>query len=203
MQAVRITSGELVDPAAAGGVRGVKLAGQLAAVWGVGGVVLLCGSAVFRLGPLAWEPIQSGGLSWWHWALYAISIAFNGYAEGYKAFQKAFAPRVVSRAMHLARNPTWLHGLLAPAFCMALFHATRRRMLVSRLVVLAIVLVVIVIRLTPQPWRGIIDAGVVVGLGWGVGAIVVLAVRVLLGHPIASEPELPEPGPATTRVSSA
>jgi len=33
------------------------------------------------------------------------------------------------------------------------------------------------VRRLAQPWRGIIDAGVVVGLAWGVGSVVYYALR--------------------------
>ncbi|MDF1561524.1 MAG: hypothetical protein P1V51_00695 [Deltaproteobacteria bacterium] len=169
------------------------LPGRIAALWGVAGVVLLCTSAIVRLAPLAWEPIRTGELLWWHGLLYALSVVLMAYSEGYKGFQKAFAPRVVSRAAHLARDPRLLHALLAPFFCMALFHAPRRRKIVSWSITTGVILLIVLVRLTPQPWRGIIDAGVVVGLGWGVAAILAFALRTLMGAPPPAAPELPEP----------
>ena len=38
----------------------------------------------------------------------------------------------------------------------------------------------------PQPWRGIVDVGVVIGLGWGALATLALFVAALRGH---QEPE--------------
>jgi hypothetical protein len=164
----------------------------LAAFWGVGGVLLMLGNAVYRLTPIALEPLWAGGLLWWHGALYVGSVAFNGYAEGYKAFQKAFSPRVAARALHLARHPRPLHVVLAPAFCMGLFHATRKRMLTSWIILIAVVGVVIAVRLLAQPWRGIIDAGVVVGLSWGIVATLVYFGRGLAGHALPGSADLPD-----------
>jgi hypothetical protein len=61
--------------------------------------------------------------------------------------------------------------VLAPLFCMGFFHATRQRMLTSWLVTSAIVALVIVVSHAPQPWRGIVDTGVVTGLGLGLASL--------------------------------
>ena len=163
-----------------------------AALWGIFGFVLILSQAIFRLAPLAWEPIASGELEAWHWALYGFSILFNGYSEGYKAFQLQVAPRVVARADHLASHPRLLHVLFAPFFCMALFHASRRRLIVSWLVYIGILIIIIVVRQLPQPWRGIVDAGVVVGLSWGIIAIIVAFVARVRGGELQTSADLPE-----------
>ena len=163
-----------------------------AALWGIFGFVLILGQAIYRLAPLAWQPIADGGLEPWHWGLYGFSILFNGYSEGYKAFQLQVAPRVVARADHLAKNPKLLHVVFAPLFCMAMFHASRRRLIVSWLVYLGIIILIIGVRQLDQPYRGIVDAGVVVGLSWGIIAIVDCFVSRLRGAPLQSSPDLPE-----------
>lgn len=104
-------------------------------------------------------------------------VVLNAYAEGYRAFQLRFSPRVVVRAHHLARNPQPLHVVLAPLYCMALIHATRRARIVAWATLLMIVGFVLTLRLVPQPWRGIVDGGVVIALIWGIAAIVVLFAR--------------------------
>ena len=58
--------------------------------------------------------------------------------------------------------------MLAPVFCMGYIHATRKRKIVSWCVTLGIVMLVLLLRVTPQPWRGIVDAGVVTGLSLGI-----------------------------------
>jgi len=164
---------------------------RIAALWGVLGFCALLGQAVFRLTPLALAPIRAGGLTAWHWTLYGGSILFNGYFEGYRAFQKLTAPRIVVRALHLGEHPRPLHVLLAPFFCTGLFHATRRRVIAMWILYGGLVALIVSVRQLSQPWRGMIDAGVVVGLTWGVVAILVTYIRAMAGHVPAASPELP------------
>jgi hypothetical protein len=170
-----------------------------AALWGVLGFTFVLGQAIGRLAPLALEPIRAGQLETWHWALYALSMAFTGYSEGYRGFQRQASPRIVARALHLARQPRPLHVALAPIFVTGLFHATRRRLIATRILYLGIVVLVIAVRHLDQPWRGMIDAGVVVGLAWGALSILWLYGRAVAGHPPAVSPELPERGAEAER----
>jgi hypothetical protein len=171
-------------------------------IWGVGGVALLFAQAAWRLGALALEPLRSGHLEATHLLAYAASLAFMGYTEGYRTFQRQMAPRVVKRALYLAERPRWLHVLAAPAFCMGLFHATRRRLLTSWSVVALIIVLVSLVRMVPQPWRGIIDAGVVLGLAWGIVAMVAFAVRALNGGALPGSADLPNPSGAEGSVAA-
>ena len=159
--------------------------------WGVLGYTALLGQALYRLVPLALEPVRHGRMTTLHWALYAASILFNGYFEGYRAFQKQAAPRIVVRALHLGEHPRPLHVILAPFFCTGLFHATRRRVIAMWILYGGLVALIVSVRMLAQPWRGMIDAGVVVGLSWGVIAILATYLRALAGHPPAASPELP------------
>ncbi len=164
---------------------------RIAALWGVLGFTALLVQAIVRLTPLALEPLRAGGLAVWHWGLYGASILFNGYFEGYRAFQKQAAPRIVVRALHLGEHPRPLHVILAPFFCTGLFHATRRRVIAMWILYGGLVALIVSVRMLAQPWRGMIDAGVVVGLSWGVIAILATYLRALAGHPPAASPELP------------
>ena len=168
------------------------------AAWGIFGVLLLLGKALHKVIPIALEPLQQGTMTRVQILLYVACILFNAWAEGYRGFQRGFAPRVVARAFHLARNPRPLHVLLAPAYCMSYFHASRRGMIVAWTVSCTIALVVIGVRHVPQPWRGIIDAGVVVGLLWGMVAVLVFFVRAAQGHVPAVKINLPEHAPPAT-----
>jgi hypothetical protein len=103
-----------------------------------------------------------------HWLILLPWVAFNAYAEGYVGFHQKFSPRVVGRALELGRNPTFLRVILAAPYCMGLFAAPRRTLLSSWILVVAIAALVVLVRHVPQPWRGVIDAGVVVGLALGV-----------------------------------
>ena len=115
--------------------------------------------------------LEKSSMSQVHWLALAFSVIYMGYAEGYKGFHLGFAPRVIVRARYLADNPRPLHVLLAPLFCMCYIYATRKRQIVSFALTTMIICFVLIARSIPQPWRGILDAGVVVGLSLGVLSI--------------------------------
>lgn len=163
-----------------------------ATFWGVLGFVALLLQAIYRLAPLAWEPIAGGALGGPEWGLLVVSVVFNGYSEGYKGFHLAAAPRLVRRALCLGPDAPLRHKLLAPLFCMSLFHSTRKRLIVSWSLYLGIVVLIVLVRQLSQPWRGIVDAGVVVGLSLGTASVLWFFGRALGGRPPAVSPELPE-----------
>lgn len=165
-----------------------RTAGALGLLWGLGGVLYVLSEATLRLGAIALEGLSDMPTIYWVPTL--AWVAFNAYAEGYKGFQRAFAPRLVARAERLLRQPTAMRTVLAPMFLMGLVDGTKKRLTVSWILVTAIVGVVTVVRALPQPTRGIIDAGVVVGLGWGIGAILVGLVGWAQGRPNTTDPEL-------------
>lgn len=175
---------------------GRRALGNAAAAWGVLGVAALLLNAIVRLAPVAVDAFAAHRLTAWQWGLALGISAFMAYFEGYRGFQRGFSPRVVARAQHLSRNPRALHALLAPFFCMGLLHASRRRLVTSWVLLVAIVGLVLVFRGVPQPYRGIVDAGVIVGLGWGLVALVGFAWAALAGCPPRVSTELPgvDPG---------
>jgi hypothetical protein len=145
--------------------------------WGLLGVIALIGSAVLRLSPRVFE-LDSYSLSAVQWIVLIVFTPYMAYAEGYRGFHQNFAPRVVARALYLRETDRHesaplktLMLLLAPAFCMGFFYATRRRLLTSWLVTSAIVALVLAISHTAQPWRGIVDAGVITGLVVGIASL--------------------------------
>lgn len=164
--------------------------GKFGAFWGLAGVFLLIGSAVYRLTPLAIEAF-SYDWSWYHWSGFALIIFFMAYAEGYRAFQQGFSPRVAARARYLRAHPGVLHVILAPLFCMAYFHAPRRRQITSISVTAGIIILVVLVRLLQQPWRGIIDGGVVVGLAWGLVSLFIFGLQALTKERFDYAPEVP------------
>ncbi len=115
--------------------------------------------------------LNSMELDWLHWLALGVSILYMAYAEGYKGFHLGFAPRVVARASYLSANPRLLHVILAPVFCMGYIHATKRRKMLSFGLTSMIICFVLIVRMLPQPWRGIVDAGVVTGLMLGILSI--------------------------------
>ena len=161
----------------------------MASAWGVLGVCALLTSAVLRLFPVALDGLR-GPLPPVGWAVFAGSVAFLGYFEGYKAFHRGFAPRVVARALAIPLR----FAPIAPLFCMGLVHATRRRLVSSWGVTLGVVALVLLVRQLAQPWRGAVDAGVVVGLSWGVLSTLWFWLRALRGDPPRVPADLPLSG---------
>jgi len=170
-----------------------SMLGTLGAVWGLIGILALLLSAVLRLWPLV-EDAFSYPLTWYHRvALLAIALGM-AYFEGYKGFQMAFSPRTAARARYLLHNPRPLHVALAPLFCMGYFYATKRRRITSISLTLGIVTLIIMVRFIPQPWRGIIDLGVVVGLAWGIVSLLAFSIQSLGEDTYPFAPEVPEEG---------
>lgn len=171
-----------------------KALGIIGALWGMGGVLLLLGSAVYRLSAHA-VTVFSYALGWYHWTCLVTIIVFMAYAEGYRGFQQRFSPRVAARARYLFAHPRAIFVLLAPFFCMGYFHATHRRKITSLSLTIGIILLVLAVRLLPQPWRGIVDIGVVVGLAWGILSLLVYSVLAFTAEEFPYSPEVPgEPG---------
>ncbi len=168
--------------------------GTLGATWGLAGVFLLLGSAVYRLSAVA-AAAFSYKLHLEHWMALLVFIFFMAYAEGYRAFQQRFSPRVAARAKYLRNHPQILHAVLAPLFCMGFFYATRRRKITSISVTAGIVILIVLVRLLPQPWRGIIDLSVVVGLGWGIVSLAFFAYQAFASEEFNYPPDVPESRP--------
>ncbi len=169
----------------------VSMMGGFGAFWGLTGVALLLGSAIYRLTPLAIDAFTYDW-SWYHWLSFALMTFFMAYAEGYRAFQQGFSPRVAARARYLRDHPDALHVIFAPLFCMAYFHALKRRQIVSISVTAGIIVLVILVRLLSQPWRGIIDGSVVVGLAWGLVSLIVFSYQAFTAEHFPYSPEVPE-----------
>jgi hypothetical protein len=165
--------------------------GRIGAAWGVVGVLALLAQALMRLVPRAIEAVQSG-LSSVQLVVLAGWLVFMVWTEGVRGFHRRFSPRVVARARWLHDHPRPLFVLFAPVFCMSLFHASRRGLIVARVLVLAIVGLVAIVSQMSQPWRGIIDAGVVAGLAVGGASILFFAVRALGGTAPPMPPDLPD-----------
>ena len=166
--------------------------GRVGAIWGAVGVMCMLSMAIGRLGAVALDALQMD-LTAVHWLVLVANASFMAYAEGYKGFQRGFSPRVIARARHVMQNPSALTVLLAPFFCMSFFGATRMRLLTTYVLTSAIVSMVMLFQFIPQPWRGILDFGVVVGLIWGVLSLLTFAVRALAGRVPDVSPELPQP----------
>ncbi|MFP4352622.1 MAG: hypothetical protein ACLFSZ_07570 [Puniceicoccaceae bacterium] len=164
----------------------------VSAAWGILGVLGILGFAVWRLFPLAVGAFAAAPFGVLEWVVFAGWLLFMTFAEGVKGFHRGFSPRVVARARALLERPRFWPCLLAPFYCFGFFHATRKRMIVSWSVAGGVLGLVLLVRLLPQPWRGIIDAGVVAGLGVGMGSILYYSARWLAARPVDYPADLPE-----------
>ena len=167
--------------------------GGISTAWGVCGFLSILASAIGRLLPIALQPLSRKDLGMLQVVLYGGSVATFAYVEGYGAFQKKFSPLVVRRALTLARDGTpFHHRLLAPFYSMGLFHASKKRKIVSWTVSLTVGLLVGIVKRLPYPWRSIVDAGVCAGLCWGGTSIMIIYAKALLsGTPPDVSAELP------------
>jgi hypothetical protein len=161
-------------------------AGKLIAAWGIAQVTLLLASSVYRLTPKALAPWHDGSLSNLQKILFFAWLVVNAYLEGYRGFQLRFCPRVVGRAKLLSETPTVLRTVLAAPFVLSMFDAPRRELIARYVFLTALITLIAAVRQLPQPWVGIVDGGVVVGLAWGMVMTVVYFVRFL------SSGEVPE-----------
>jgi len=164
--------------------------GSIAACWGLLGINLLFGYAIVRLTGIALEAFDHP-LAWYHWAVMVVWILFMAIGEGYRGFQKGFSPRVAARTAYLRDNPTAIRTLLAPVFCMGFFHAKRRRQFATFALTTMIVCLVQIVSMLDQPWRGIIDLGVVIGLVWGIVSLMLFSFQALTQSDFPHSPELP------------
>lgn len=146
-------------------------AANLSFAWGVGGIVLLLGFAIYRLLPHALESLHYG-LAWWQWLMVGVWCIFMVVSEGYDGFQKRLVPRIYERAQKLRMQGGVIERIFAPLYCLNYFNAEVRRMAVAYLALVLIIGAVIIVHTIEQPWRGMIDWGVIAGLGYGLIALV-------------------------------
>lgn len=166
-----------------------RLIGLLAAGWGILGFFLLIGSALMKLADVSHAALQSTP-TMLQWLLLIINIVFMAYSEGYKGFQKNYSPRLAARALYLTRSRSYVELILAPLFCMGFFNAPRKRIIVSLLLFITIIILITVFRQIPQPWRGILDAGVVVGLFWGLCSTAWFCFKAFTDPEFTADPEI-------------
>ena len=156
------------------------------------GVSALLLRAIIGLSPRAREAIESG-LSTWQWIALVGFALFMLVAEGYRGFQKKFSPRTAARVKYLRDHPTLLRVLLAPIFSMGFFHANRKTKLTAYILTTGIIILVVTVTFfCPDPWRGIIDFGVVLGLSWGLVSFWIFTIKALTNNNYAHSPETPD-----------
>ncbi len=149
----------------------MKGIGTAGAIWATVGVLALLGFAIYRLAPIALDA-HDAGMSSVEYLMALAFCVFMAYSEGYRGFQKSFSPRTAARIRYLRDRPSTLHSVLGPVFAMGFFHANRRTKIVAYCLSTGLLMLVLTVRLLHQPWRGIIDAGVVLGLTWGMVSLI-------------------------------
>ena len=165
---------------------------RVAAFWGVIGVMAIVLYAIVRLVPYVIGALAVD-LDALQWLALALNVGLMAWLEGYRGFQLKFAPRVAARALYLTRNPVsretqWL----APLFCIGYFAANRRTRIFAWTGTVGIVILILLVHRLEQPWRGIIDAGVVVGLSWGLVSLLVKVVATFGAGQFLISPEVPD-----------
>jgi hypothetical protein len=164
--------------------------GNVAAIWGVAGACLILGFAVMRM----FRQVSEGfahPLNVSHYAVMVPWLFFMLYSEGYKGFQKGYSPRVAARAYYLRDHATLVRAILAPIFCMGFFDSTKKRKIVICCLLLGVTALVILFQFIPQPWRGVLDLGVVLGLSWGIVATLYFFLKYWFVDASVADPEIP------------
>lgn len=166
-----------------------RLSGALGAGWGLLALAAILIQALSKLLPLVQtalsQPLTPGQ------GLFALSwVLFMAWSEGYRGFQRSFSPRFVARAHWLQQQGRGRDLWLAPLFCMGFYRASRRTRAIAWGLSVGIVLLVALIGRLPQPWRGLVDLGVVVGLSWGLISLLFEAWRVLLRQQPGMDPDV-------------
>ena len=166
--------------------------GVAAACWAAAGVLALLGYAVFRLVLVIAEGLTVPW-DWRHWTVGAANALFMAWSEGYRGFQLQFSPRTAARIKWLSRNPYPAAVALAPLLALGYFNATRRRLVSAYGLTGFVVAAIIVVHLLPQPWRAVLDIGVVIGLAWGMASLAWFLGRAFAEAEFPASPELARP----------
>jgi len=169
---------------------GISAAGLSGAIWGVLGFSLILLDAINRLAHIAAHALDAG-LTLFQWLCLLLVVVALAYFEGYRGFQKKFSPRCAARLYYLYRHPEPAAVLLAPLFCMGFFRATPGPLRFAWVGTTLIVILVVILHGAAQPWRGIIDAGVVVGLSWGLVSFWVSVGQTFSSGTYPVSPEVP------------
>ena len=166
--------------------------GTLAACWGLTGTI---GMLLFAVVRMCRHTMAAFEYNWSlkHYLVLCAWVVFMAYSEGYRGFQRNFSPRVAARSLYLRDRATPLRSLLAPLFCMAFFHAPPKRRVVVTVLTIMIAAIVVLFQYIPQPWRGILDFGVTIGLSWGIASILYFVIKYWTCEEVPLNAEVVEP----------
>ena len=148
-------------------------------IYSIGGVIAIFSSAIYRLYPHVQESI-SYEFSILNWIVLVLYLIVMIVGKGYFALHRGFVPRVINRSELLVENGNLLDRLFAPLYCMGFFKAPKKRLIISYSMLLLIITFIASASKISQPWRGIIDLGVVIGLSLGILSLVILGFKKLI-----------------------
>jgi len=168
---------------------------RFAVAWAILGWAGVLAFAIGRLSAVAQDALAQE-LSIAQLAVLVANTGLMAWAEGYRGFQQRFSPRAAARVLWLSRHATPATALLAPVFCVGFLGATPRVLRLTWTGTALIVLAVVAVQQLPQPWRGVVDVGVVVGLTWGLVSFLALCRTALASGRYPADPAVPGGGPA-------
>ncbi len=154
---------------------------KLIYIYSIGGVIAIFSSAIYRLYPHVRESmsLEFSALNWIVLAAYLVVMIVG---KGYFALHRGFVPRVINRSEQIISNGKLIDKILAPLYCMGFFKAPRKRMIISYVMIFFIVSFIVSASKIVQPWRGIIDLGVVVGLSLGILSLLFLGFKKMISE---------------------
>tara|TARA_B100000029_G_scaffold515020_1_gene620106 strand:+ start:1823 stop:2374 length:552 start_codon:yes stop_codon:yes gene_type:complete len=170
-----------------------KLLRILGLAWGISCIGMILIFAIVRLFSVTIDALNNFPFFWYHWVILILVIGLMAYSEGYKGFQKSFSPRVAARARYLYMHPQPIMLLLAPLFLVGYININPCRQRNIFLLTLGIFILIFMVSFLAQPWRGIVDAGVVIGLTWGLVSLVFYCCKVMGSQPFEYSAEVPQP----------
>jgi len=159
----------------------------IGAAWGIIGISLLLGTAYTRLVPHIIDAFKFG-LSPLQIIVLVLWVAYMLFTEGYQGFQKNLSPRVAARMWHLVNHGRRRDLILAPIFCLGYYSSTRKRLITTWALTIGIIFIILVVSHFTEPWRGIIDVGVVLGLGYGLLWIYIYVWRTIQNRTYVVDP---------------
>lgn len=157
--------------------------------WAISGITLFLGGAIIRLLPNAIEALRSD-LTYIQWLVAASWLIYMLATEGYYGFQKRMAPRFAARTLYVITQGTTVERILSPVFCIGYFGTIKKRLIVIWSLTVGIVVLIMAVRLLSEPWRGIIDLGVIAGVGYGLITVYVYTFKTIRNGVQLVDPEL-------------
>ncbi|MFL2859727.1 MAG: hypothetical protein ACJ0BW_03170 [Pontiellaceae bacterium] len=125
-------------------------------------------------------------LNWYELTSLIIIVILLTYSEGYKGFQKSFSPRTARRLNSIMLKPTIFRVIFSPLISMGFIESSRKLKYISYGITIMIITFIILIENLSNPWRAIIDFGVLIGLGWGLISFWLSCFKLLLNKELSN-----------------